>query len=169
MRFGINVCWKFRLLLFDSFHSLSFQYLPHHFCSFGRDSSSSFLLLPVSIPSVTFQTWLIICCRMKAWTDLTLMSLTFLLSIIWNIEVGVVVSLVISLFMVVHRSSKTRMNILVWRWSFLYMPCLSLSQGRIPGTDRWKPLKENPEAEESMAGALIVRIRENLDFGRPLL
>jgi len=38
-------------------------------------------------------------------------------------------------------------------------------QGRIPGTDRWKPLKENPEAEESVAGALIIRIRENLDFG----
>jgi hypothetical protein len=38
-------------------------------------------------------------------------------------------------------------------------------QGRIPGTDRWKPLTENPEAEESVAGALIVRIRESLDFG----
>ncbi|KAF8161461.1 sulfate anion transporter [Crassisporium funariophilum] len=86
--------------------------------------------------------------RMKAWVDLTIMSLTFFLSIIWNIEVGVVVSLVVSLLLVVHRSSKTRMTIL----------------GRIPGTDRWKPLKENPEAEESVAGALIVRIRENLDF-----
>ncbi|KAF8957348.1 sulfate anion transporter [Flammula alnicola] len=86
--------------------------------------------------------------RMGAWVDLTLMSLTFFLSIIWNIEVGVVVSLVISLLMVVHRSSKTRMTIL----------------GRIPGTDRWKPLKENPEAEESVPGALIIRIRENLDF-----
>ncbi|KAF8806674.1 sulfate anion transporter [Phlegmacium glaucopus] len=86
--------------------------------------------------------------RMKAWVDLTLMVLTFVLSIVWNIEVGVVVSLVISLLMVVHRSSKTRMTIL----------------GRIPGTDRWSPIKENPEAEESVAGALIVQIRENLDF-----
>jgi len=85
---------------------------------------------------------------MKAWVDLTLMFLTFFLSILWNIEVGVVVSLVISLLMVVHRSSKTRMTIL----------------GRIPGTNRWKPIQENPEAEESVAGALIVQIRENLDF-----
>lgn len=38
-------------------------------------------------------------------------------------------------------------------------------QGRIPGTDRWKPINENPEAEEDVPGALIVRIRENLDFG----
>lgn len=27
-------------------------------------------------------------------------------------------------------------------------------------------MNENPEAEESVAGALIIRIRENLDFGR---
>jgi len=86
--------------------------------------------------------------RMKSWLDLTLMSLTFFLSIIWNIEVGVVVSVIISLLMVVHRSSKTRMTIL----------------GRMPGTDRWKPILENPEAEESCPGVLIVRIRENLDF-----
>ena len=36
----------------------------------------------------------------------------------------------------------------------------------MPGTDRWKPILENPEAEESVPGVLIVRIRENLDFGR---
>ncbi|KAF9484145.1 sulfate anion transporter [Pholiota conissans] len=86
--------------------------------------------------------------RTQAWIDMALMSLTFFLSIIWNIEVGVIVSLVISLLLVIHRSSKTRMTIL----------------GRIPGTDQWKPLKENPEAEENVPGVLIVRIRENLDF-----
>ncbi|KAG6887409.1 hypothetical protein C0995_015596 [Termitomyces sp. Mi166 len=36
--------------------------------------------------------------------------------------------------------------------------------GRIPGTDRWKPINENPEAEERSDGTLIIRIRENLDF-----
>lgn len=86
--------------------------------------------------------------RMRAWVDLGVMSLTFLLSIVWNLEAGIVVSMVLSLLLVVHRSSKTRMTIL----------------GRIPGTDRWKPLKENPEAEENVSGVLIVRIRENLDF-----
>lgn len=50
---------------------------------------------------------------MGAWVDLALMSLTFVFSIVWNIEVGVVVSLIISLLLVVHRSSKTRMAILV--------------------------------------------------------
>jgi MFS superfamily sulfate permease-like transporter len=85
---------------------------------------------------------------MGAWVDMALMSLTFFFSIIWNVEVGIVVSLIISLLLVVHRSSKTRMTIL----------------GRIPGTDKWKPINENPEAEESVPGVLIVRLRENLDF-----
>ncbi|KAG6818411.1 hypothetical protein H0H93_005194 [Arthromyces matolae] len=91
---------------------------------------------------------LIYYCRMEAWIDLTLMALTFIFSIIWNVEVGIVVSLIISLLLVVHRSSRARMTIL----------------GRIPGTDRWKPINENPEAEERADGTLIVRIRENLDF-----
>ena len=38
-------------------------------------------------------------------------------------------------------------------------------QGRIPGTGKWKPVNENPEAEEDVPGALIVRLRDNLDFG----
>ncbi|PIL32730.1 transporter [Ganoderma sinense ZZ0214-1] len=86
--------------------------------------------------------------KMRAWIDLLLMSLTFFLTIIWNVEIGIAVSVVISLLLVVHRSSRTRLTIL----------------GRIPGTDRWKSIDENPEAEEDAPGVLIVRIRENLDF-----
>jgi len=76
------------------------------------------------------------------------MTLTFVFSIIWNVEVGIVVSIIISLLLVVRRSSKTRLAIL----------------GRIPGTDRWKPINENREAQEDVPGVLIIRIRENLDF-----
>ena len=49
-------------------------------------------------------------------------------------------------------------------------PAIDLTdlKGRIPGTDRWKPIDENPEAEEDASGVLIVRIRENLDFGECL-
>jgi MFS superfamily sulfate permease-like transporter len=50
---------------------------------------------------------------MRAWIDMTLMSLTFFLTIIWSVQVGVTVSLIISLLLVVRRSSKTRMAILV--------------------------------------------------------
>lgn len=51
--------------------------------------------------------------RMRSWMDLTLMILTFVFSMIWNVEVGIVVSIIISLLLVVRRSSKTRMAILV--------------------------------------------------------
>ncbi|PCH35721.1 sulfate anion transporter [Wolfiporia cocos MD-104 SS10] len=86
--------------------------------------------------------------RLRSWVDLFLMALTFVLTIFWDLEIGILVSLVISLLLVVHRSSKTRMTIL----------------GRIPGTETWKPVDENPEAQEDAAGVLIIRIRENLDF-----
>ena len=42
-----------------------------------------------------------------------LMSLTFTFTLLWDVEVGILVSLVVSLLLVVHRSSKTRMTILV--------------------------------------------------------
>ncbi|KAH9011034.1 sulfate anion transporter [Lactarius hengduanensis] len=86
--------------------------------------------------------------KMSAWVDMTLMSLTFILTIVWSVQVGVTVSLIISLLLVVRRSSRTRMTIL----------------GRIPGTDNWEPIDESPGAEEDAPGVLIVRIRENLDF-----
>ncbi|KAJ7075291.1 sulfate anion transporter [Mycena belliarum] len=86
--------------------------------------------------------------KMRAWVDLGLMALTFFSAIFWNIELAIMLSLVASLLLVVHGSSKTRMTIL----------------GRVPGTERWEPVNENPDAEEHVSGALIVRIRENLDF-----
>jgi MFS superfamily sulfate permease-like transporter len=45
--------------------------------------------------------------------DLTLVFLTFMFSIVYNVEVGIVVSLIISLLLVVHKSSRARMTILV--------------------------------------------------------
>ncbi|PVF96042.1 hypothetical protein CPB86DRAFT_710075 [Serendipita vermifera] len=83
-----------------------------------------------------------------SWMDLALMALTFLLTVLWSVEVGIAISVTVSLLMVVHRSSKARMAIL----------------GRVPGTDKWKPIQENPDAEEVLPGVLIVRIRESLDF-----
>lgn len=91
---------------------------------------------------------------MGAYVDLSLAFLTFALSMIWNIEVGIVVSMIVSLLLVVQRSSRTRMTIL----------------GRIPGTDIWRPIDEDGEggsgtAREDVEGVLIVRIKDNLDFG----
>lgn len=84
------------------------------------DASRRPLLLAVSSHCVFYFCNLIMVIHsMSAWVDITIMSLTFFLSIIYNIEIGVVVSLVISLLLVVHRSSKTRMTILV-RYCLFY-------------------------------------------------
>jgi MFS superfamily sulfate permease-like transporter len=85
-----------------------------------------------------------------------LMATTFCLSILWDLEIGIVVSIIISLLLVVRRSARPRMTIL----------------GRIrAGTaanggsaDVWEPINEHPDAQEDVPGVLIVRIRENLDF-----
>ncbi|EJD46921.1 sulfate permease [Auricularia subglabra TFB-10046 SS5] len=86
--------------------------------------------------------------RMRAWIDFGLMLLTFFATVVWSVEVGILVSVTVSLLLVVHKSGKTRMSIL----------------GRIPGTDRWKPINEDPDAAEDWPGVLIVRIKETLDF-----
>ncbi|TCD66273.1 hypothetical protein EIP91_001602 [Steccherinum ochraceum] len=88
--------------------------------------------------------------NMRAWLDLTLMTLTFVFTIVWNVEIGIAVSVVISLLLVVHRSSRARMAIL----------------GRVPGTDKWKSIADTDETEavEEVPGVLMVRLRENLDF-----
>ncbi|KAG9125983.1 hypothetical protein FRC07_005363 [Ceratobasidium sp. 392] len=85
---------------------------------------------------------------MKSWVDLALMFSTFALTLLWSVEVGVVVSVTASLLLVVHKSSKAHIKIL----------------GRIPGTDRWKAIDEEPDAVEDVPGLLIVRVRESLDF-----
>lgn len=109
--------------------------------------------------------------RLGAWSDLALMTFTFLLTLLWNVEVGIAASLAVSLLLVIHRSSKARLSILVCP-NFVVSPkrlahlaLIPLSQGRVPGTDKWKPINEEPTAEEDVPGVLIVRIRENLDFG----
>lgn len=50
---------------------------------------------------------------MRAHTDMGLIALTFTLTIAYSIEVGVLVSFVISLLMIVRRSSKVSIGIMV--------------------------------------------------------
>lgn len=50
---------------------------------------------------------------MNAWIELSLMSLTLVLTIVWSVEVGVLSSIALSLLLVVKKSSQIRMTILV--------------------------------------------------------
>ncbi|GMK59887.1 hypothetical protein CspeluHIS016_0901040 [Cutaneotrichosporon spelunceum] len=86
--------------------------------------------------------------RMKAWPDSIQMAGTFLLTIFFSIEVGVVASVGFSLLLVIQNSTKPRIKII----------------GRRPDTDDWVPIDEDDEALEEIPGVLVVRIREPLSF-----
>ena len=57
---------------------------------------------------------------MRAWIDLLLMSLTFFLTIIWNVEIGIAVSVVISLLLVVRDIGQSPL-LAVWPGSQLHL------------------------------------------------
>ncbi|KAF9519411.1 hypothetical protein BS47DRAFT_1370775 [Hydnum rufescens UP504] len=82
--------------------------------------------------------------RMSAWTDLAMMCLTFIFTVAWSVEVGIIVSVTSSLLIIVRRSSMTHIKIL--------------------DTNQWRPVDEDPLDREEVPGVLIVRLREDLDF-----
>jgi len=50
---------------------------------------------------------------MRAWVDFSLMMTTFIFTLLWSVEVGIVVSVTVSLLLVVRNASKTSIKILV--------------------------------------------------------
>jgi len=87
---------------------------------------------------------------MRAWIDLSLMALTFFLSLLVNVEVGIIVSVAISMMLCIRQSASMRIKIL----------------GRVPGTQYYEPLEDDDEddglfpSQEEIPGVLIVRIRD---------
>ncbi|KPV78239.1 uncharacterized protein RHOBADRAFT_32890, partial [Rhodotorula graminis WP1] len=92
--------------------------------------------------------------KMRAWVDGGLMLLTFVLSLFVGVEVGVIVSVCLSLVLCVKQSTAMRIKIL----------------GRVPGTSLFEPLDDDDEHDdgggllsslsEEVPGVLIVRIRD---------
>ena len=98
-----------------------------------------------------------------------MMFLTFALAVIWNVEVGIIVSVTLSLLIIVRRSSKTHIKILVCRdflWGSLNSRLkLASKQGHVPNTERWQPVDEDEDNRVEIPGVLIVKLRDDLDFG----
>lgn len=97
--------------------------------------------------------------RMRAWTDFLQMTGTFVLTILFSIEVschnpnkvyvpvasakhflqvGLVASVVFSLILVIQKSTQTRIKII----------------GRLPNSDEWVPIDEDEEAQEEIPGVV---------------
>lgn len=102
--------------------------------------------------------------RIRAWTDLLLSLMTFLITLFWSVEAGTLISISLSLIMVVKHSTTPKISIL----------------GKVVELDpvdnqqkiKYKPLQEiyrNPTEHHRQPNSdhdiLIVRIEESLFFG----
>lgn len=76
--------------------------------------------------------------RMRAWPDSIQMAGTFLLTLLFSIQVGVVASVGFSLLLVIQNSTKPRIKII----------------GRRPDSDDWVPIDEDDEAQEEIPGVV---------------
>jgi SulP family sulfate permease len=79
--------------------------------------------------------------------DFFLMLLTFLATLLIGIKEGIIVGVVLSLVLVIHRSSTSRPVIM----------------GQLPGTSQFRNLARHPEAV-TRAGVLVVRVDASLYF-----
>ncbi|SCV68855.1 BQ2448_976 [Microbotryum intermedium] len=86
--------------------------------------------------------------RLRAWVDLSLMAMTFFLSLFVSVEIGIIVSVAFSMLLCIKHSSAMRIKIL----------------GRVPGTSFYEPLEDDDDdglfPSEEIPGILIVRFRD---------
>jgi MFS superfamily sulfate permease-like transporter len=71
------------------------------------------------------------------------MAGTFLLTLLFSIEVGVVASVGFSLLLVIQHSTQPRIKII----------------GRRPDSDDWVPIDEDEEAQEEIPGVVRLLLR----------
>ncbi|EJT96964.1 hypothetical protein DACRYDRAFT_97392 [Dacryopinax primogenitus] len=87
--------------------------------------------------------------KMSAWSDMILMLLTFFLTLVWSVEVGIGIPFALTILLVIRQSSQQRIKIMA----------------REPGTTHYVPIDEDfPMELEDTSGVLVVRICENLNF-----
>ncbi|KAL6702464.1 hypothetical protein ACN47E_001834 [Coniothyrium glycines] len=87
--------------------------------------------------------------RIRGWSELVLMGLIFVITILWDLKRGIGVGIGLSLLRLIRHSVRPRIQIL----------------GRVPGsTNRFVNAEVNPDGVEFIEGCLIVKIPEPLTF-----
>jgi high affinity sulfate transporter 1 len=87
--------------------------------------------------------------RIRGWSELILMGLIFVITILWDLKRGIGVGIGLSLLRLIKHSVRPRIQIL----------------GRVPGsTNRFANAEMDPESVEYIEGCLIVKIPEPLTF-----
>jgi high affinity sulfate transporter 1 len=85
--------------------------------------------------------------RIKAWKDLLLFLLTFCLTVVLGLDLGIFIALGVSVFLVIRHSSLPHIAVL----------------GRMPKSKSYRDIAQFPEAR-IIPGIIIVRIEESLYF-----
>ncbi|KAG5462646.1 MAG: hypothetical protein BJ554DRAFT_4246 [Olpidium bornovanus] len=86
---------------------------------------------------------------MRAWTDLFLLSLTFVTTLAVSVEVGTLLAITLSLVLAIKHTTKPQITIL----------------GRVRGTkDQYQSIRDYPAQAEHLHGTLIIKIEESLHF-----
>ncbi|KAH7371075.1 high affinity sulfate transporter 1 [Pyrenochaeta sp. MPI-SDFR-AT-0127] len=87
--------------------------------------------------------------RIHGWSELILMGLIFVITIIWDLKRGIGVGIGLSILRLIRHSVRPRIQIL----------------GRVPGTtNQFANAEMDPESVEFIEGCLIVKIPEPLTF-----
>ncbi|KAJ5723252.1 hypothetical protein N7488_001287 [Penicillium malachiteum] len=86
--------------------------------------------------------------RLRGWTELMLMSLIFVATIFYSLELGMALGIAVSVVILIRHATQPRIQIL----------------GKVPGTSRFENAELRPEDVEIIEGALIVKIPEPLTF-----
>ncbi|TPX40388.1 hypothetical protein SeLEV6574_g06642 [Synchytrium endobioticum] len=94
--------------------------------------------------------------KLRAWSDLGLLLLTFCTTVFISIEAGTLISVGVSLLLVVKESTKTRISIL----GMTYV--VDTSTGLVK--PKFRSIQEQHQAER-IQGCLVIRIEEGLFFG----
>ncbi|CAG8612284.1 6181_t:CDS:2 [Paraglomus brasilianum] len=85
--------------------------------------------------------------KIRAWSDMSLLLLTFFVTIFVSIEYGTLISVALSLLLVVKHSTYPRIFLL----------------GRVQD-NKFKPIRDFPDEAEHVEGVLVIRIAEPLYF-----
>ncbi|KAI8626562.1 sulfate transporter 4.1 [Xylariaceae sp. FL1651] len=86
--------------------------------------------------------------RIKGWTELTLMAIIVLVTVLFSLNLGIAIGIGLSLLQVVRHATRPRIQIL----------------GHIPNSGRFVNAEEHPEEVEFIEGCLIIKIPEPLTF-----
>ncbi|KAG0251142.1 hypothetical protein DFQ27_008972 [Actinomortierella ambigua] len=87
--------------------------------------------------------------KIQAWSDLSLLLLTFIATITVSVEVGTMIAIALSFLLVIKTSTYPRITIM----------------GRLRGTrDKFRPIKDYPGIAEHIDGVLVVKVEESLYF-----